>query len=114
MTEHDDTSAAAVPHRGRRLAAVAAASLLALLAAVVLWVGAGYRGSNDCRESAYGIPEAGAVEITEDGCRVEVAGQWSDPLPTRDEGLALAALVAAALAGVPPFLLILRRRDGRR
>lgn len=101
-------------HMRRSLAAAVTASLLALLASTVLWVGAGYRAANDCREGGYGIPAADAVEMTEDGCRVRVAGQWSDPLPARDEGLALAALVAAALACVPPFLCALHRSRAAR
>lgn len=105
------TPRVAVPFRGRRLAGAVTASLLALLASAALWVGAGYRAASDCRENGYGIPAADAVEMTDDGCRVQVAGQWSDPLPARDEGLAVAALVAAALACVPPYLFTFRRQS---
>jgi len=109
--DHDTAPAVTVPHRGRGLAAAITVSLLALIVSAVLWFGAGYRAANDCRGSAYGIPDADAVEMTGDGCRVNVAGRWSDPLPARHEGLALAALVVAALACVPPYLLVLGRRD---
>lgn len=51
------------------------------------------------------------MEFTSEGCRVNVAGRWSDPLPARDEALTLAALVLAALAAVPPYLLVFRRHD---
>lgn len=114
MPGHDQgTSKGAVSDRGRRFVGAVIASLLALSASAVLWFGAGYRAASDCRENGYGIPAADAVEMTDDGCRVQVAGQWSDPLPSRDEGLAVAALVVAALACVPPYLLTLRRRKSR-
>lgn len=44
------TPTAAAARRGRRLAV--AMSALALVGAAVLWLGAGYRSANDCRESA--------------------------------------------------------------
>jgi hypothetical protein len=101
------TSAAA--RRGRRLAVTL--SVLCLAAAALLWLGAGYRAANECREGAYHIPSADAVRFSEGGCEVAVDGGWSDPLPSRDETLALAALIFAALAAVPPYLLVFRRRD---
>jgi hypothetical protein len=104
----DPAPTAAAARRGRRLAVVASA--LALAAAAALWFGAGYRAANDCREGTYGIPSVEAVEFTEDGCRINVAGRWSDPLQSRDETLTLAALVLAALSAVPPYLLVFRRR----
>jgi len=48
--------------------------------------------------------------MTADGCLVNVGGTWSDPLPDRDSGLALAAVITAALACVPPYLLVISRR----
>jgi len=101
------TSAAV--RRGRRLAVVLSA--LALAVAAFLWFGAGYRAANDCRDGAYGIPSADAVRFSEGGCEEAVDGKWSDPLPSRDDTLALAALIFAALAAVPPYLLLFRRRD---
>jgi hypothetical protein len=114
MPDRDqEMPAVAVPGRGRRLAGTVTASLLALLASAAFWIAAGHRAANDCRENGYGIPGADAVEMTDEGCRVQVAGEWSDPLPARNEGLALAALAAAGLACVPPYLHTLRRRELR-
>ncbi|HWM35988.1 MAG TPA: hypothetical protein VNS49_02570 [Streptomyces sp.] len=109
MIQHE-TPAAATPSGGRQLAAVITGSVLALLVAAGLWVGAGYRAAGECRDSAYGVPRAGAAEMTDDGCRVNVEGRWSDPFPSRDSGLAFAALIAAASAALPPYVLVLRRR----
>lgn len=64
--------------------------------------------------SAYDIPQVKAQEMTSEGCRIDIGGQWSGPLPDRDSGIVLAALVAAALACIPPYLLIISRRRQKR
>ncbi|MFI8998985.1 hypothetical protein [Streptomyces sp. NPDC053542] len=110
---HERRPAAAAPLGGRRLAAAFGASALALLCAGVLWLAAGFGGANECRESGYGI--ADAVEMTDSGCRIIVRGEdgrrlRSDPLPTRDGALMTAAVLAAAAAALPPYILVLRGR----
>ncbi len=112
MTNRDAGSAA--PRLGRQLILTIATTVAILLVSAGLWFGAGYKAANECKDGAFGIPQVGAVEMTADGCRVNVGGTWSDPLPDRDSGLALAAVITAALACGPPYLLVAgRRRQAR-
>lgn len=60
--------------------------------------------------SAYDIPQVRAQEMTSEGCRINIGGQWSGPLPNRHSGIALVSVITAALACVPPYLLVIRRR----
>ncbi|MEV0636989.1 hypothetical protein AB0I77_18920 [Streptomyces sp. NPDC050619] len=117
MTNNDsingNSTAAAAPRTGRRLAAALCASGLALLCAAGLWLAAGARAANQCRDSGFGI--ADAVEMTGGGCRIIVTAQndrrlRSDPLPTRDGPLSAAAVVVAGAAALPPYLLLVRAR----
>lgn len=113
MTHHDSTPPAAAPHKGRRLAAALAGSAAALLVAAGLWLAAGYRATNECRETGFGI--ADAVEMTEDGCQLIVRSEdgrrlRSAPMPSHDGALSALSIVAAAAAAIPPYILLLRRR----
>jgi hypothetical protein len=110
MTNHDTGPAS---RSGRQLALTIAATVAILLISVLLWYGAGYLAARDCLSSAYDIPQVKAQEMTSEGCRINIGGQWSGPLPDRDSGTALAAVVTAALACVPPYLLIISRRRQR-
>ena len=108
MTNHDAGPAA--PRPGRQLALTIATTVAILLVSAVLWVGAGYAAAVECRENAFGIPQTEAVAMTPDGCRISIGGMWSDPLPFRNSGIALTAVITAALACVPPYLLVISRR----
>lgn len=96
----------------------AASSVVLAFAAFALWLGSIALATKDCLEEGYGLGvEGGGMGMTERGCQITVPTTsmgliTSDPMPSHSDGAVTAAMVAATLIAVPPFvgMWVLARR----
>lgn len=98
-------------NRTRRLQIIglAGAFLCAGLAGL-LWLGADVLGTKECMETGYGLGvEGGGSLMTEEGCELTVPttmGTVSGVLPTLNEPVATAALLAGLAGAIPPSICL--------
>ncbi|MFF8842048.1 hypothetical protein ACF08N_04825 [Streptomyces sp. NPDC015127] len=104
MTAHDHQA----PGRNRSLRTTGLTGMLLFAAlAAVLWLVADASGTKKCFDSGYGLGDS--ITMTEEGCEVTVRtadGVRSSVLPTLDEPIATAALIAGLAGAVPPGICL--------
>ncbi|MEV4332985.1 hypothetical protein AB0K02_20970 [Streptomyces sp. NPDC049597] len=101
-----DTHQAPGRHRSLRTAGLTGMLLFMALAAV-LWLVADAFATRKCFDGGYGLGDS--VSMTEEGCEVTVRtadGARSAVLPTLDEPIATAALIAGLAGAVPPGICL--------
>ncbi|WP_274559590.1 hypothetical protein [Streptomyces spiramyceticus] len=98
-------------NRARRLLFIGlAGALLCAGLASLLWLGADVLGTKECMEAGYGLGvEGGGSLMTEEGCKLTVPttmGTVSGVLPTINESVATAALLAGLAGAIPPSICL--------
>ncbi|MBT2364132.1 hypothetical protein J7E88_02000 [Streptomyces sp. ISL-10] len=81
--------------------------LLFVALAAVLWLVADAFATRKCFDSGYGLGDS--TSMTEEGCEVTVRaadGDRSTVLPTLDEPISTAALIAGLAGAVPPGICL--------